>query len=107
LALPLRFRENPPIGTDVLAGEISNLPMEANMGQIDADWDAESLRNPVPAVHGSLNFAGLIVAQPRIERGQSRYLPIHYLSIFNFLHRVEVARERVIVTDLGFLVAAF
>src|ERR1700721_2402281 len=106
MTFPLFFRKNAPVRTDVMAGEISDLTVESEVRQRDAERHVELLRNPVPTVNASLNLAYVVVTQTRIKRGQGRHLLVDYLPILNFLHRVDIAGKRMIVIDFRFFVAA-
>ncbi len=63
-------------------------------------------RNPIPAIQASLNLAHVVVAQARIEGRQSRHVPVRDASVFASLEPCTIARQRVIVRELRFVIAA-
>src|SRR5205823_7227135 len=61
LAIPFLSRQHPSIGTDGMAGEISDLPVKSKVRQREAERDSELLGNTVPAVQAGLNLADIVV----------------------------------------------
>src|ERR1700689_5834498 len=97
LAFPILLGKKASIRADAVACKASNLAVKSHVRKRHPEWVPESFWNPVPAVHTGLNFARIVVAQPRIQGRERGYLPVDYRAIFDFLNGVKIGPERVIV----------
>ena len=90
LTLPVLFRENLSVWTDVGTGETADLAMESHVWQFDAEWESEFFRDAIPSIQAGLHFARKVVAQPGIQSRQRWGLLIHDASVCDFRNEVHV-----------------
>ena len=99
-------RDEPAVGGDVVAAEVTHVAVEPDVGQLDLEVDAGLGHGPIPAVDALLAVLDVVVAQRLVEGGQFRDLLLDDALVGHLRHEPGGRLQDVIVVAALLLEAA-